>query len=281
MLVGRDRARGEAAHRPRQGGAAGLRRVARPRRSVAARRHARRSRRSSPRCRASTCWSTTPAASSPSAARPRTGSSCTFALNHMAYYVLTRLLLDRLAALGAGAHRQCRVARPSSARSSISPICRWRGGYHGWTAYSRSKLANILFTRELARRIAGTGVTANCLHPGFVASRFGDNNAGFFRVGHRASPSASSRSRPSAAPRPRPISHPRPRWRRRAALYFARCRAAQPSAAAQDDAAARRLWDESARLAGLPAVRLRAAKPSAYISGYRGTWRETPTKCWA
>jgi NAD(P)-dependent dehydrogenase (short-subunit alcohol dehydrogenase family) len=51
--------------------------------------------------------------------------------------------------------------------------------YSGWMAYQRSKLANILFTRELARRLEGTGVTANCLHPGFVATNFGDNNRGF------------------------------------------------------------------------------------------------------
>ena len=52
-------------------------------------------------------------------------------------------------------------------------------GYNGWKAYGRSKLANILFTRELARRLAGRGVTANCLHPGFVATRFGDASGGW------------------------------------------------------------------------------------------------------
>src|SRR6478672_11602198 len=51
-----------------------------------------------------------------------------------------------------------------------------------WKAYQRSKLANILFTRELARRLKRTGVTANCLHPGFVASGFGDNNRGLWRL---------------------------------------------------------------------------------------------------
>ncbi len=52
-------------------------------------------------------------------------------------------------------------------------------GYNGWRAYGRSKLANILFTREAARRLAGDGVTANCFHPGFVASRFGSASGGW------------------------------------------------------------------------------------------------------
>ena len=74
------------------------------------------------------------------------------------------------------------------ARASISPTCRARKGYNGWRAYGRSKLANILFTRELARRLAGTGVTANCLHPGFVASRFGDGIGRLDKPPHAARP---------------------------------------------------------------------------------------------
>ena len=58
--------------------------------------------------------------------------------------------------------------------------CRWKKNYRPTTAYGRSKLANILFTRELARRLAGTGVTANCLHPGFVATGLGQRDGGIF-----------------------------------------------------------------------------------------------------
>ena len=68
--------------------------------------------------------------------------------------------------------------RRITARRSISTTCNARSGYSAWKAYNRSKLANILFTRELAKRLAGTGVTANCLHPGVVASRFGDQLGG-------------------------------------------------------------------------------------------------------
>src|SRR5258705_325382 len=57
-----------------------------------------------------------------------------------------------------------------------------RRGYIGFPVYSKSKLCNILFNRELARRIKGDGVTANALHPGFVATRFGDNSGGLMRT---------------------------------------------------------------------------------------------------
>ena len=58
-------------------------------------------------------------------------------------------------------------------------------GYDGWTAYAQSKLANIVFTYELARRLAGTGVTANCLHPGVVASNFGNAGPALIRLAVR------------------------------------------------------------------------------------------------
>ena len=83
--------------------------------------------------------------------------------------------------LGAGAHRLDRLGARTPAPSSISTICNAPMEYSGWKAYRRSKLCNILFTRELARRLAGTGVAANCLHPGFVASRFGDEAGGLDR----------------------------------------------------------------------------------------------------
>src|SRR5262249_29237621 len=110
------------------------------------------------------------------------GLERTFALNHLAYFVLTALLRDKLAAssparivnVASDAHRGARLdfGDLQSARN-----------YSGIRAYSRSKLCNILFTRELARRLAGTGVTANCLHPGFVNSRFADNNPHIIGIG--------------------------------------------------------------------------------------------------
>ncbi|HTC18565.1 MAG TPA: SDR family NAD(P)-dependent oxidoreductase, partial [Stellaceae bacterium] len=123
-------------------------------------------------------------------------------------------------------------------------------GYSGWLAYRRSKLANILFTRELARRLEGSGVTANCLHPGFVATAFGDNNGGRFRfalaIAKRfmaIAPEQGGETLVYAASAPEIAGA--------SGLYFDQNRPRVPSAAAQDDAAAARLWRESERLAGL------------------------------
>jgi NAD(P)-dependent dehydrogenase (short-subunit alcohol dehydrogenase family) len=175
------------------------------------------------------------------------GFELTFALNHLGYFVLTR-------------HLEARLAQSAPARIvNVASVAHWDAvldfgdlqmtrNFDGWTAYRRSKLCNILFTRELARRLAGTGVTANCLHPGFVASRFGDNNAGLFRVviavGKRLIAISTERGAETST-----YLASAPEVAAASGLYFAKCRASTPSAAAQDDAAARRLWDESTRLA--------------------------------
>jgi len=105
------------------------------------------------------------------------GLEMTFALNHMAYFTLTATLTEKLAASA-----PARIVSTSSnahqgARLDFSDLQSAKR-YSGFQVYGRSKLANILFTRELARRLAGTGVTANCFHPGFVATRFGDASGG-------------------------------------------------------------------------------------------------------
>ena len=110
------------------------------------------------------------------------GIEMTWALNHLGYFLLTGLLLElvgkaaggRIVNVASRAHRgpQVDFDDPEGA-----------GDYSGWRAYQQSKLANILFTYRLAERLAPSGrVTANCLHPGFVASRFGHNNSGLPRV---------------------------------------------------------------------------------------------------
>ena len=106
------------------------------------------------------------------------GLELTFALNHMAYFVLTEALRDRLVASAPARI----VSTSSSAHQGMSldfSDLQSAKSYNGLRVYGRSKLANILFTRELARRLAGTEVTANCLHPGAVATRFGDSSGGF------------------------------------------------------------------------------------------------------
>jgi NAD(P)-dependent dehydrogenase (short-subunit alcohol dehydrogenase family) len=105
------------------------------------------------------------------------GLEYTFALNHMAYFVLTELLRERLVASA-----PARIVNTASGAHEGAILdfddLQSEKSYSAMKAYSRSKLCNILFTRELARRFKDTGVTANCLHPGFVATRFGDESGG-------------------------------------------------------------------------------------------------------
>jgi retinol dehydrogenase 12 len=99
------------------------------------------------------------------------GVEKTFALNHLSYFVLTNLLLPVLKQSGPA--RIVNVASDAHKGVSINfDDIQFKQKYSGWKAYQQSKLANILFTYELARRIEGTGVTANALHPGFVRTSF-------------------------------------------------------------------------------------------------------------
>jgi NAD(P)-dependent dehydrogenase (short-subunit alcohol dehydrogenase family) len=122
--------------------------------------------------------------------------------------------------------------------------------YLGFRAYGRSKLCNILFTRELARKLAGIGVTANCLHPGFVATHFGDNNPGFFRVGIGIAKRIAARTVKKGAETVVYLASS-PEAAATTGEYFFDCKPKAPSAAAQNDDDARRLWQESVRLSGV------------------------------
>ena len=100
------------------------------------------------------------------------GIELTFALNHLGYFLLTNLLLDTLKASAPS-----RVVSVASYAHRMVPALdfddlQFREKYSGFKVYGASKLANVLFTKELARRLEGTGVTANSLHPGFVATSF-------------------------------------------------------------------------------------------------------------
>jgi len=177
------------------------------------------------------------------------GLERTFATNHMAYFVLTHCLRERLIAsaparivnTASGAHRDAKL--------DFADL-QMAGKYYFRTAYNRSKLANILFTRELARRLAGSGVTANCLHPGFVSTRLGQRDnlllgvlvriAMALRAG-TAGEGAETIVYLAGSPDVADVS----------GQYFADRRALSPSLEAQDDANAGRLWSESARLAGI------------------------------
>ena len=110
------------------------------------------------------------------------GYELTFALNHFSYYQLTNLLLDLLK-MTAMEHGEARIINVSSSahRNGTSRTelrldkLRDRSGFSSFGSYGASKLANVLFTYELARRLEGTGITANVLHPGFVDTGFGHN----------------------------------------------------------------------------------------------------------
>ena len=110
------------------------------------------------------------------------GLERTFALNHLAPFLLTNLLLDRLRASGPA--RVVTVSSGEQARGRIQfDDLQGARDYSAQRAYSQSKLANVMFTNELARRLQGSGVTANSLHPGVVRTNFGaEDQAGFFAV---------------------------------------------------------------------------------------------------
>jgi NAD(P)-dependent dehydrogenase (short-subunit alcohol dehydrogenase family) len=176
------------------------------------------------------------------------GLERTFVLNHVAYFVLTEGLRERLAASA-----PARVISVSSDAHEGKQLdlddLQSAKGYRGFHVYGQSKLCNILFTRELARRLAGTGVTANCLHPGFVATRFGDQSGGAFSVVVRIakrfalSPQKGAETMIYLASSPEVANE--------TGKYFYKCRPVTPSKEAQDDAKAQRLWAETARVAGL------------------------------
>jgi len=174
------------------------------------------------------------------------GLEMTFAVNHMAYFVVTNQLLPRM---GAGA----RIVSTSSdahkgAKLNFDDLQSERG-YSGFGVYGRSKLCNVLFTRELARRLKGTGVTANCLHPGFVATRFGDQSGGILSFAVRAAKNFALTPEQGAetiiylasSPNVADVS----------GGYFYKSKIATPTKEAQNDADAKRLWDVSAKISGV------------------------------
>jgi len=172
----------------------------------------------------------------------------TFATNHMAYFVLTLGLKANL--LAAAPARVVSTASDAHKGYTLDfDDLQAVKGYSAIRAYGRSKLCNILFTRELARRWSGTGVTANCLHPGFVATRFGDRSGGFLsgivRIAKNFAISPEKGAETivylASSPDVSAISGD----------YFYKCRPATPTAGGRDDTAANRLWNESAKLAGI------------------------------
>jgi NAD(P)-dependent dehydrogenase (short-subunit alcohol dehydrogenase family) len=173
------------------------------------------------------------------------GIEMTLSLNHLSYYLLTRSVLNLLKA-----STPARIVNVASVAHLGARIDCAKLQFGGWQGYKRSKLANLLFTYELARRLEGTGVTANALSPGLVASRFGMNNRGLFPLikplidcfAVSIERGAQTSIYLACSPDVEGVT----------GKYFAGSRLRRSSAASYDREAAARLWEMSARLTGLP-----------------------------
>ncbi len=176
------------------------------------------------------------------------GLEMTFALNHLAYFLLTNLLLDtlkdsapaRIVSVSSAAHHRCKVNFDDLQAETK---------YSAWRAYQQSKLANILFTRELARRLEGSGVTANTLHPGYVRTQI-FRPAGFAGWLMRRAAELFAIT-PEEGARTTIYLATSPEVEGRTGLYFVKQKPAASSPESLDDATARKLWDVSAKLTGL------------------------------
>lgn len=178
------------------------------------------------------------------------GVELTWALNHLSYFLLTGLLLEPLRA-AAEPGRSARIVNVASRAHQRAGRINFddlegRRGYFSYGAYGQSKLANVMFTYELARSLAGSGVTANALHPGLVHTGFGGNNRQwvwrfvYFFINRMAMPPAQGAETAiylAAAPEVEGVT----------GRYFVRCRPTASSRASYDEAAARRLWTASER----------------------------------
>lgn len=184
------------------------------------------------------------------ALRSADGFELTFAVNHLAPFLLTNLLMENLKA--AASARIVTVASRAHRGAQIAfDDINLEGGYAPWRAYQMSKLANILFTRALAKRLEGTGITANCLHPGVVRTHFAQDNGGLLGTGFKLfspffiSPQEGARTSLYLATSGEVAGV--------SGGYFDKCRSVAPSAEAQDAGAAEQLWAMSEKMAGISA----------------------------
>jgi NAD(P)-dependent dehydrogenase (short-subunit alcohol dehydrogenase family) len=177
------------------------------------------------------------------------GYETQFQVNHLGPFLLTNLLLGNLRNAAPARIVNVSSAAHQAARLDFDDLQSERS-YRGMRVYGTTKLCNILFTRELARRLQGTGVTANALHPGTVRTNFsGGGDTGLLNLGFRLiSPLLLA---PKQGARTSIYLASSPDVERRSGEYFVRSRPRRPSRAAQNDDDARRLWDVSAQLVEL------------------------------
>lgn len=175
-------------------------------------------------------------------------------VNHLGHFLLTNLLLDRLrttapsriVVVASEAHRYTDIRREDLMRER---------GYNGWTAYCQSKLANVLFARQLARMLQGSGVTVNSVHPGVVASELMRHSrwlrmltAPLQRLVYKTCRSGAQTQLACAVD---------PALRQMSGRYFSDCVPCAESAAAQNDATAEWLWRASEQLVEMGPVNFR------------------------
>ena len=177
------------------------------------------------------------------------GIEMTFALNHLAYFLLTNLLLDTIKASA-----PARIINVSSDAHSGGKIefdnLQGERSYSGIGPYGNSKLANILFTTELARRLEGTGVTVNVLHPGLVSTGFGKNNPGLvMKIMGVVIPLIARSPEKGAKTSIYLVSSPA--VQNITGQYFVDCKVTQPAPQAADSAVAKKLWDVSTEMVHL------------------------------
>ena len=169
------------------------------------------------------------------------GYEMTFALNHLAYALLTELLLDRIKASAPARIVSVASTVHTSGKLDFDDLMGAKR-YSGIGAYGNSKLANVCFTYALARRLEGTGVTANCLHPGFVASQFGMNNGGLLRVALGVIQKVAGAISEVDGARTSVYLATSPEVEGKTGGYYALCKRVPSSSLSQDVATQEKLW---------------------------------------
>ena len=189
------------------------------------------------------------------------GLEMTFAVNYLAPFLLTNLLLEKLKASAPARIVNVRSESHQSGYIKMDDL-ELEKGYRLMRAYGQSKLALVLFTYELARRLQGTGVTANCLHPGFVATNIGQNGVGsvgrsivkliFSRLGISPEEGAKTSIYLASSPEIEGVT----------GKYFVKSIPVRSAPISYDETLQRQLWEESAKLVNLHDVDAHFIAPS-------------------
>jgi NAD(P)-dependent dehydrogenase (short-subunit alcohol dehydrogenase family) len=173
------------------------------------------------------------------------GIETTFAVNHLGYFLLTNLLLEKIKSSAPARIVNVSSAAHKSASLDFNDLQNERR-YSGFFVYCESKLANVLFTYELARKLEGTGVTANCFHPGAIATElFRDQNI-LVRLGTQLFLKGPAKGAETGV-----YLATSPEVEGVTGKYFVNKKAARSNKQSYDEAAARRLWEISDQLTGI------------------------------